>query len=77
MLIPRLRENSEERRFAAIARAACDRIHDIVRRMHHITRIEYLIDPSQTLPPPSDIRKSSQESDEGHAVSPREQHRHR
>ena len=59
MLIERLPEDSPERTLGEKARAACDQIHEIVTRMHHVTRIEYLIGPGQELPPTLDIRKSS------------------
>ena len=60
MLAERLVEGSDERELIDKARAAADRIRDIVARMHHITRIEYLIEPGRELPPILDIRKSSE-----------------
>ncbi|HKW91169.1 MAG TPA: PAS domain S-box protein [Methylomirabilota bacterium] len=64
MLIARLPAESGERDLAQKARAASDRIRDIVQRMHSITRFEYLIDPDRELPPILDIRKSSADSSE-------------
>ncbi len=43
------------------ARVAADRIRNVVARMHHITRIEYLIEPGRDLPPILDIWRSSEE----------------
>lgn len=59
MLAQRLPEGSRERDLVAKARAASDRIKEIVTHMHHITRIEYLVIADQALPPILDIRKSS------------------
>ncbi len=67
MLLARLPADSGERDLAQKARAASDRIRDIVQRMRSITRFEYLIDPDRELPPILDIRKSSAGSEE---VSP-------
>ncbi len=64
MLIARLPADSGERELAQKARAASERIRDIVQRMHSITRFEYLINPDQELPPILDIRKSSEDSGE-------------
>lgn len=61
MLAQRLPDGSKERDLVAKARAASDRIHEMVTRMHQITRIEYLISPDERLPPILDLRKSSDE----------------
>lgn len=59
MLALRLPEGSPERDLVAKARAASDRIHEIVTRMHHIKRIEYLALSDEELSPIVDIRRSS------------------
>lgn len=59
MLAQRLPEASRERDLVAKARAGSDRIHEIVTRMHRITRIEYLAIADQDLSPILDIRRSS------------------
>lgn len=59
MLALRLPEGSPERDLVAKARAASDRIHEIVTLMHHITRIEYLALLDKELSPILDIRRSS------------------
>jgi len=59
MLVGHVPEGSEERRLLARAREAGERIREIVERMHHITRVEYLAVTDQDLPPILDIRKSS------------------
>jgi len=59
MLAQRLPEGSRERDLVAKARAGSDRIHEIVTRMHRITRIEYLAIADQDLSPILDIRRSS------------------
>ena len=59
MLIEGLPEGSSPRALSEKALAACDQIREIVTRMHHVTRIEYLIGPDQVLPPTLDIRRSS------------------
>jgi len=60
MLAQRLPEGSRERELVAKARAGSNRIHEIVSRMHHITRIEYLAIADQDLSPILDIRRSSE-----------------
>jgi PAS domain S-box-containing protein len=59
MLAQCLPDGSKERDLVAKARAASDRIREMVTRMHQITRIEYLIGPDEGLPPILDLRKSS------------------
>lgn len=59
MLALRLPEGSPERDLVTKARAASDRIHEIVTLMHHITRIEYLALSDKELSPILDIRRSS------------------
>lgn len=61
MLAQRLLEGSRERELVAKARAASDRIHEIVTRMRHIARIEYLDIADPDLPPTLDIRRSSRD----------------
>ncbi|MEX2220175.1 MAG: PAS domain S-box protein [Candidatus Rokuibacteriota bacterium] len=61
MLMDGLPKGSAPRAHSEKALAACDQIRDIVTRMHHVTRIEYLINLDQRLPPTLDIRRSSDE----------------
>jgi two-component system, cell cycle sensor histidine kinase and response regulator CckA len=62
MLALHVAAGSEPHRLLMRARQASERIREIVERMHHITRVEYLTGSDEGLPPILDIRKSSPES---------------
>ena len=64
MLADRVPAQTPEHEWVSSALKAAIRIQGVVSRMHEITRLEYMPNRAQDLPPTLDIRKSSHDSSE-------------
>jgi hypothetical protein len=59
MLVPRLPEDSTERKWIEQSLVAVSRIEEMVARMQRIARVQYLEGESRSLPRLFDLRKAS------------------
>ena len=64
MLADRVPAQTPEHEWVSSALKAAIRIQGVISRMHEITRLEYMPNRAQDLPPTLDIRKSSHDSSE-------------
>jgi PAS domain S-box-containing protein len=64
MLADRVPAQTPEHEWVSSAFKAAVRIQSVISRMHEITRLEYLPNRAQDLPPTLDIRKSSHDNHE-------------